>query len=120
MNKTETRDVQGGWAVLTAGFLLIMFLAVIAFSYWHFERALSLQTGAEENYSLPLQTEGPRPGAWTAISLKRYRNIEEAKLGSYAWKDSSHTYAIVPIDRAIDLAVENKNRTNPKGDKNAP
>jgi hypothetical protein len=106
MIRFERSDIQSRPARTAVLLILGMFLTVIAACFYLFNAQTEQVNRRQEAYQLPSQDLGPRPGQWKAETLKLYRESQLRALQAYSWTDASHSSATVPINRAIDIAIE--------------
>ena len=105
----EARDATPRPLLLFALFLTLLILAVFAASTW-IDRVLAARIAAgrsvhpmAEHRAVP---EGPLLQAEPAAELERRREHEASTLGSYGWIDREQGLVRIPIERAMELALE--------------
>jgi hypothetical protein len=98
------------FVILVAGFfafLAIMFLVLggLTARWTHGTWPPSQATAGAE--STPgWNSTAPQLQPDPAADLSRYQKHEYDQLHATHWTDNSHTYAVIPVDRAIDLITE--------------
>lgn len=94
-------------------FGLVGLVVVAAIAMWFFSLALRNQGIAAdpappllEEARLPYEPPAPRLQKDPIRELAELRASEERELSSWGWVDESNGIARIPIDRAVDLVVE--------------
>jgi hypothetical protein len=99
-------------AVLTAGLLVLV--AVLGLLMWWFSIYLRDQRRAADppppmliEARMPYRPPAPRLQAEPFQDLEELRAAEESQLLTYGWIDEAGGVARIPIERAMELTVEN-------------
>jgi hypothetical protein len=107
--KHETTDVQSKPLVLSALGLAVSVGLVCLFLIWFFDR-LESRASSQDPLLSPLVgsqiAPPPRLQTSPAYDVARLRAAEDQALHSYRWIDKRRGVVQLPIDRAIDLLLE--------------
>lgn len=99
-------------AGLTAILMIVVALAFVLM-WWFSHRLLDDRIAADPpppalpEARLPHEPPGPRLQSDPLAELSALRAVEELTLTTYGWVDETTGIARVPVDRAMDLLVEN-------------
>jgi hypothetical protein len=102
----ESRDVNSRAVWLSALALIVMLAVALTAAGWlqgvfgRQQPALSQQT------HITLIPPGPRLQAQPQADLQALRAAEDAILGSYGWVDKENRIVRIPIERAMQLVVQ--------------
>jgi hypothetical protein len=106
----EARDILGRrrsifyYAALHLGGLVVMGAIVVAIYLLISSRSPQFDTvGATGS---PVRSEAAKIQSKPGPDMKTFKSETEAKLNSYGWVDESKGIVHVPIERAIELTVE--------------
>ena len=108
----EQRDVKAKW-ILGIGVGLVIAGVIMHFAIGQLERRFARMPAATDEWSgarrTPLAATGstfPRLQVAPALDLSRFRAREDAELNGYAWINRTTGVARIPIDRAMDLVLQ--------------
>jgi hypothetical protein len=105
----EARDAAPRPLLLFALYLTLLIVAVFAASAW-LDRVLSGRIAAGRSVhpmaDFRAVPHGPLLQAQPATDLEHMRQQEASTLGSYGWIDREQGVVRIPIERAMDLALE--------------
>lgn len=113
-HKYETTDANLAKVMGTALALLGVMVVGMSFAWGVYEifRTTTPAPGTDAQTFVIPDTAGlpPAPNleADPRLSLAELRAKEDAVLGSYGWTDSARGIARVPVDRAMELYLENQ------------
>lgn len=96
----EVRHVVGFAAILAVAVVLIAVCIRKAMVYWVIPQHAAL---AARPAPIP---PTPRLQPTPAVDLEALRAQKHALLSQWQWTDSSHTFARIPIDRAMSLYAQ--------------
>ncbi|HEX4025759.1 MAG TPA: hypothetical protein VHX52_13810 [Steroidobacteraceae bacterium] len=99
------RDTSGidGRAIAAAALGVLLLIAMAA----ALVRLLSASNGTTTSAALSTGVQVPRLSRTDSTrELMQYQVTEAAWLDGYGWLDHSHTYAHIPIERAMQLLVQ--------------
>jgi hypothetical protein len=112
MRAPEGPDVQLGLPIAIGAIVLLLVIVAMAASGWLLLRGrmpASMVDHAPPAPSAFLKQPTPAPHLQDnpARDLKALREREQRRLSSYGWVDRQANIVHIPIDRAVDLIVEN-------------
>ncbi len=105
----ETRDLKPRTILLFGIGLSITILICLAIANWMFHYFAAVQTASGPALSPLAKQEapsGPHLQAHAPEDLRKFRGEEEAILNSYGWVNQQAGVARIPIDRAMQLLVQ--------------
>lgn len=114
--KYETRDADFPRVMATAVSLIGVMVVgmVLAWAVYEIVRSQGAKpAGRAETFAVP-DTLTPPPGpnleADPSASLLKLRAAEDSLLGGYGWIDSARGVARIPVDRAMELYIQQETR----------
>lgn len=105
----EVRDARVG-CLVAVGVGMIVSAVVMSVGLWAMFDFFATGARQRDLATVPVFSTAPPPGPQLEVDpdadLARVRSREEGLLNSYDWVDRQHGVVRIPIDRAIDLIVQ--------------
>lgn len=106
----EKRDINvRKVAIYGTALLLVICLAGVGTTILVFKELTAVEERAPGSPFLETQPLPPEPRlqADPPLDLKKYRATEETQLHSYGWVDRTNGVVRIPIERALEIVVQN-------------
>jgi hypothetical protein len=109
-NRYEVRDANLPHLLIFGAIMAVTLIvvAVVVWALFHVLARMQAEEGPAQAAFQNVQTLPPQPRLQPdpAVDLEHLRADEESKAGQYGWVDKQQGRVRIPVDRAMDLAID--------------
>lgn len=105
----EKQDVGFRFAMVFVSALIVSVVVVLVFLIWFYRVFLPIPANGAASTTASARRLPPAPvlQANPVADMQRFRAEEQRKVSTYGWMDERQGIARIPVDRAMELVLQN-------------